>query len=436
MRERARFLPREEQVGPGLSSKVGQLPSEIFFRYRRFFIIAGVALAVAATLWLESRFLGATRYGLSRKSFILGAGVLFLVIFLRGRLQSFLLSCFVFVLGFGGIEYWVSVTWPEAVTLHDNRFWGMHPDLGYRPVRTGAYEEKKISPGGEIIYEVVNTIDENFLRKVDASRLSNVIGFFGDSFTFGVGLNDKDTLPQQFADRTGRRFNVLNFGGPGYGPQQMLRALETGLYDHLIGRDPMFFVFVTSPWHIARAACKSDLSWFGPAYARRGEEAVYAGLCADSAGFARRYLLPALRASALYRHFLGGAEQPVTTGDIELYLSIFAKSARLLKEKYAAPLLVVYMPDDLSTAKYRFDGRLQSNEAVMAAFSAAGVHVLDGWALPKRYPIEELIIRGDGHPTARLDALWTEEILHAMRHCLAAGRPPCDQIDASTAALP
>ena len=396
----------------------------------------GVLIAVAATLWLENRFLEATRYGLARKSLIFGGGLLFLVIFLRGRLQSLLLSCLVFVLGFGGIEFWVGATWPEAVTLHDNRFWGMHPDLGYRPAKAGAYEEKKIGPNGQIIYDVVNTIDENFLRKVDASKLSNVIGFFGDSFTFGVGLNDRDTLPQQFADRIGRRFNVLNLGGPGYGPQQMLRALETGLYDRLIGRDPMFFVFVTSPWHIARAACKSDLSWFGPAYARRGDEAVYAGLCADRAGFARRYLLPGLRASALYRHFLGAMEQPVTTRDFELYLSIFAKSARLLKEKYAAPLLVVYMPDDLSTAKYRLEERMQSNEAVMAAFSAAGVHVLDGWALPQRYSIEELIIQGDGHPTARLNALWSEEILHAMSRCLAAGRPPCDQVDASAVANP
>lgn len=428
MRMRARLLRRHEHGD--------QLFSGIFLRYRSFFVIAGVALAVVLTLWLETRFFEASRYGLLRKSLIVGGGLFFLVLLLRGRLQSFLLSGLVFVLGFGGIEYWASGSQPGAVTLRDGRFWGINPDLGYGPVKVGVFEEKKIGSDGEIIYDVVNTIDENFLRRVEGSKTSTAIGFFGDSFTFGVGLNDRDTLPQQFADRTGRRFNVINFGGPGYGPQQMLRALETGLYDRLIGRDPLFFVFVTSPWHIARAACKSDLSWFGPAYARRADEAVYAGLCADRAGFAGRYLLPALRSSALYKHFLGAAEQPVTTEDFGLYLSIFAKSARLLREKYAAPLLVVYMPDDLTASKYRFDDRLRSNEAVMAAFSAAGVHVLDGWALPKRYPIGELIIQGDGHPTARLNTLWSEEIERAMGDCLAAGRPPCDRVNAPAAALP
>ena len=393
--------------------------------YSGAFAIAGAAFIVALLLFLESRFLQPSRYGLLWKALLIGGGLFFPVVWLRGQIQSLLLSCLVFALGFGAIEFWAGGSRSASVTIRDDGFWGVRPELGYGPVKAGAFDEKKIGPAGEVVYDVTNTIDENLLRRVDTSKSGKVIGFFGDSFTYGVGLNDRDTLPQQFAEKTGRRFNVINFGGPGYGPQQMLRALETGLYDGLIGDEPMFFVFVTSPWHIARAACKSDLSWFGPAYSLRAGETVYAGRCADRGGLAGRYLGPALRSSALYKHFFGAAEQPVTTEDFNLYLSIFAKSARILRERYAAPLLVIYIPDDLSAAKYRFDEGLRSNEAVLAAFASAGVLAIDGWSSARSYPITELIIQGDGHPTARLNALWSGDITHVMARCLDAGRPPC-----------
>jgi hypothetical protein len=62
---------------------------------------------------------------------------------------------------------------------------------------------------------------------------------------FGVGLNDADTLPQAFADSLNRKVRVLNLGFGGYGPQQFLSELQSGVADSVIGRAPRLFVFVT-----------------------------------------------------------------------------------------------------------------------------------------------------------------------------------------------
>jgi hypothetical protein len=50
--------------------------------------------------------------------------------------------------------------------------------------------------------------------------------FFGDSMTFGGGLNDDETLSQSFADLTDRKCRVLNPAVNAFGPQQFRRALE------------------------------------------------------------------------------------------------------------------------------------------------------------------------------------------------------------------
>src|SRR4029079_4913175 len=57
--------------------------------------------------------------------------------------------------------------------------------------------------------------------------------FFGDSYTFGHGIGDEDTLPVRFSAATEYRFTVVNLAFHGYAPNQMLRLLEKGSVDRV-----------------------------------------------------------------------------------------------------------------------------------------------------------------------------------------------------------
>ena len=76
--------------------------------------------------------------------------------------------------------------------------------------------------------------------------------FFGDSFTFGEGVNDEDTLPNAFSIVSGMR--VLNFGINGYGPHHMLRLLELDVPKKITSSFPRLMVYTAIEDHIARAA--------------------------------------------------------------------------------------------------------------------------------------------------------------------------------------
>ncbi len=56
--------------------------------------------------------------------------------------------------------------------------------------------------------------------------------FFGCSFLFGEGANDQETIPSQFAAAT-PQYRAYNYGVPGYGTQQMLAKLESGMRDEI-----------------------------------------------------------------------------------------------------------------------------------------------------------------------------------------------------------
>jgi hypothetical protein len=77
-------------------------------------------------------------------------------------------------------------------------------------------------------YDVKYYIDENGRKKIDQNpSISRTIHFFGDSFTFGYGVNNDDTALNLLAKKIRNKFNVQNYGVGGYGIELMyLRLTE------------------------------------------------------------------------------------------------------------------------------------------------------------------------------------------------------------------
>ena len=124
--------------------------------------------------------------------------------------------------------------------------------LGYKP-EAGVMVGSQKSNGAQPIYDVSYHFGEDGCRITPESQVEGdpVVLFFGGSFTFGEGVNDDQTLPNQFClAAVGTR--VVNAGFCGYGTQQMLASLENGRWDSFLqGRDVIaVYVFIDN--HVRR----------------------------------------------------------------------------------------------------------------------------------------------------------------------------------------
>jgi hypothetical protein len=130
-------------------------------------------------------------------------------------------------------------------------------NLGYAPLANTQVNGQR-SVGEELLYDVVYTIDANGLRMTPAYRGDGIPGcilFFGGSFTFGEGVNDTQAMPYIVGAGSNDRYRVFNFGYRGYGPHQMLSALEHGTVDNVVGECKVRYVFYQAVRaHIKRSA--------------------------------------------------------------------------------------------------------------------------------------------------------------------------------------
>jgi hypothetical protein len=126
--------------------------------------------------------------------------------------------------------------------------------LGYRLAPESRMQSKK-EVDGKTIYDVVYTADSAG-RRVTASSgpesSEEVVLFFGDSNTFGEGVNDDETMPYDVGLLVPGAA-IYNYGFRGYGPQQMLAMLEDGRLDSLMKGRSVTAVYLFIDAHVQRA---------------------------------------------------------------------------------------------------------------------------------------------------------------------------------------
>ncbi|MEK4035054.1 hypothetical protein WOC76_08440 [Methylocystis sp. IM3] len=378
---------------------------------RSLFLKTAAALVLAgAAVFGVLNFVQPSRYVVLLIVAIVFVTLVYFIAVLRGRWRDMALLCATLTLGFGLIEVVSLHLGGFATTYKDRGSWARVGELGWRPARPGPIHEKKIAANGDVVYDVINTIDDNLTRKVESAADGPTVAFFGDSITFGAGLNDNETLPQAFADLTDRRFRVLNLAVTAYGPQQFLRALEIGEHDGLLKKDPRLFIMLTAPWHAGRTSCKERNQWYAPRYVFEDGKPVYRGSCSEAASGLFGAARALLRSTEMFHYFFESREPPIEEADVDLYVAIFARAGELARQKYGADTLIMYLPDNVSSERYRL-GPAYGNDRIMEKLRAAGLHVAEVQPIdPAAYPGQPLFIPGDGHPTGLTDRIWAGQI--------------------------
>ncbi len=349
--------------------------------------IAAIPLFCAGIAFFEiARPSSSFRIGTFVLAFLLAADLTSLV---RGKLRDALLVVTTALFGLAVIEFVGDISRPAVYARTTKGFAAHVPVMGWGPGGAGHFRAEKIDPRtGKTIYDVVYTIDSDLLRETQSCDTCATIVFFGDSFTFGEALNDDSAFPQVFADAVDRKMRVLNLGFSGYGPQQFLREEETGRFDKVIGPHPKLFIFLTTPWHAQRTACKADWVLYGPRYVLENDKVAYKGPCfSGPLLWAQEWMVH----TSPYRLFVEPYMDRITRADIDLYVRILVAATKLAKQKYGAITVIPYMraPDILRSVGL-------TDEDVIKALEAGGAKVVDV-SLPASAKNN---IPGDGHPTA------------------------------------
>lgn len=335
---------------------------------------------------------------------LIGLFVVSIFVFKRGERASFAIYYIGFValaLGLGEVWLWFSETRDRLSTYIEGSYTTNHmtpdKDLGF-VLTTGPRRAESIkrSRDGEIIYNVTYGVDVRGLRVVTPNGSGPTALFFGDSFTFGEGVDDADTLPAQFAKLS--NFSTFNFGVHGYGPHQFLRMLEIGKPEQLgIREENVFVVFSLLLTHVDRAAGRAMWDPDGPHYKLSPAGLEFSG------PFKRGVIERIENKSYIYKLI-----QPLLmeTHDSKRVLAILEQASKIVKARYGTTMLVVIWD---SIERHRHDADRAA--WLRSALTNSGIAILSVSQMvpPLRGP--KYFIARDGHPNGAAYAALAKAIL-------------------------
>lgn len=144
-----------------------------------------------------------------------------------GNLLAVLFGITVVVVALGGAEsilrlkaWWNTPREHQPIRSNLGALAQRDDRLGFVPRASISLHDRAIE-GNRVIYDADYAIDAEHRRKTPIIAEAECKAlFFGCSFTFGLGVNDDETLPARF-EHYAPDFQAFNYGCPGYGPQQM-----------------------------------------------------------------------------------------------------------------------------------------------------------------------------------------------------------------------
>lgn len=214
-------------------------------------------------------------------------------------------------------------------------------DMGYLP-RPGRQVTARKFVGDQRLYDVVYTIGPDSFRvsQRPAGARSCVL-HFGDSNTFGEGVNDNENYVWQLTDVSNGSIGTHNFGISGYGPHHALGGLQSGRIARAVTCKPTHAVFFFIPEHVGRIAGRAPWDAHGPRYALKDGKLIREGNF-DSAGLPAR-AVPDLDEGILGWRRLIGIDALGTKEDGELAAAVMIEIAREIDRQWPGTKLhVVY----------------------------------------------------------------------------------------------
>jgi hypothetical protein len=269
------------------------------------------------------------------------------------------------------------------------------PQLGHRlvgPRRARA----TLTRDGIVAYDVFYTIgDDGFRVTPGGSVAGQPVLVMGDSFHFGNGLEDDQTLAFHLARRSAETLRPINLAVPGYGPHQVLRHLQLGIPSQFGSKPFAHLLLSVIDEHVWRAGGRVSWGRNAPRYELTDGRLRLAGTFQSSSEFIAKLLLESTQAALLEREL-----DRDDAYDRRRFSAILMEIRAEAKAKYGAELLVLYhLTHDLDGTPLADRGQMRD------LLCQAGVSYIDVGARLEldSQPFHRSYIAGDGHPTSDLN---------------------------------
>ena len=222
--------------------------------------------------------------------------------------------------------------------------WARDDLLGYVAPKGAALRDAKIYRGKKL-YDVIYTMDANGLRITSDQPQDGghrpCILFFGDSYTFGWGLNDAETLPYRVASKVGKKYRVYNVSFETHGAHQMLAELEQGVVSKEVAcapQDVKYIIYTATHDQVRRAGGLRTIDQHhGPHYVLKADGSVVLQGQFGEVHTRAANIRAQLEKSWFYRKMVGGNAiylRRYNSGDVKLYLAIVDSARKLSKKLY------------------------------------------------------------------------------------------------------
>ena len=238
-------------------------------------------------------------------------------------------AAIIFSLGIIELGLWMADTLrPKAAWRYSESFIVRDDELGYAPVKSKRVFAE-LSVKGRHIYSATYTFDQDGHRLTPGGIQSkDCVLFFGDSYTFGEGVEDSQTMPWMVGAESG--YSVINFGFGGYGPHQMLAKLEANRLHQTIRCRPQAVVYQAIGEHPGRASGYSPWDRHGPKYVLTGHGLVQGDHFDDHF---QELAMMQLTKSFLFQQFVFFAP-PLVRHRTELFIEIVDAARRQASEQF------------------------------------------------------------------------------------------------------
>jgi hypothetical protein len=281
--------------------------------------------------------------------------------------------------------------------------WWPPPDpiLGFRP-KANSEVIATATFGPELIYRRTYHFDPDAARVTPQGPAgADTYLFLGDSFVFGQGLPDDETLAAQFAKANDLKVRAINLGVPGNAPNHLVRAFETGLLDRYASQPVKAVVTWIIPAQLARVT--GDGSWLGssPRYVLEDGKLRHTGSFNEYRLFhpiaGAKYLLGELFS---FVDAIGMKQRQ--DEQVELFVAMMARLQQFSRDKFGAPLVVIYSWPDATSQP----GHGQSEFAqpllvgILDRLRKLGIPLISVDRVTGKYDVSRLLIPHDGHPNA------------------------------------
>jgi hypothetical protein len=349
-----------------------------------------------------------------------------------GRAIVINIGAAVLALGLAEMYFWYVTPEKKNSYCCDDAYFIRDDDFGTVPRRNFTATHVK-TINSTPVYKTSYTMDENGLRIAPPYDRQNGRGsvlFFGCSFTIGEGVADSEAMPYVTGVLTHGRYAVYNFGFHGYGPQQMLAALERGRVASVVTVPPRYIIYQAIPSHIERLAGLMTWSPHAPRYRPAGGGRVRAEGNFDTVPDETRYsrlerfwraqgaigdtMSALLRRSFLYNRLVSPF-RTLSADDVRLFLDVVTQAKQIASASYPAAEFHVILWDNMFSRR----DLLRFLPMVLDGFQDRRIHVhrisdiipgYDGAVPDTRYEIHPY----DAHPNAFAHRLIAEYVAKAI----------------------